>query len=68
VAAVGRQLVIELPIAHAGHWIASLLYLVPLVIVVAMLGFSSLRDRRAEAAEAAAAPSPDAAPDEHAAP
>jgi hypothetical protein len=56
-----------LPIAHAGHWIAGLLYLVPLVIVVGMLAISSFRDRRAEAAEAAAGaatPPPDAPADE----
>ncbi len=55
-----------LPIAHAGHWITGLLYLVPLVIVVAMLAFSSLRDRRAEAAELAAGggQQPDATPDD----
>jgi len=49
-------------LAHVGHWIVNLLYLVPLVIVVAMLGISSLRDRRAATAEAAAggAPPPDA--------
>lgn len=41
-----------LPIAHAGHWISSLLYLVPLLVVVAMLATASLRDRRAAAAEA----------------
>jgi hypothetical protein len=34
-----------LPIAHAGHWIAGLLYLVPVVIVVAALAWQSLRDR-----------------------
>jgi hypothetical protein len=60
-----------LPIAHAGHWIANLLYLVPLLIVVGMLAISSIRDRRAEAAEAAAGggtPPPDAAADEQAEP
>jgi hypothetical protein len=44
------------PIAHAGHWLVNLLYLVPLLVVVAMLAISSVRDRRAEAAEAAADP------------
>jgi hypothetical protein len=55
-----------LPIAHAGHWITGLLYLVPLVIVVAMLAFTSMRDRRAEAAELAAdgGPAPDATPED----
>ena len=57
------------PLAHAGHVLVDLLYLVPLVIVVAMLWISSIRDKRAEAAEAAAAPAPasDPAPDELAA-
>ena len=56
-----------LPLAHAGHWLVNVLYLVPLVIVVAMLAVSSIRDRRAEAAEAAGAPAPDPAADEPAA-
>jgi hypothetical protein len=47
------------PIAHAGHWIVNLLYLVPLVVVIAMLGVSSARDRRAEAAEADGVAAPD---------
>lgn len=44
-----------LPIAHAGHILADLLYLVPLMIVVGMLRVASVRDKRAEAEEAAAA-------------
>jgi hypothetical protein len=58
--------VTTLPIAHAGHWITGLLYLVPLVIVVAMLAFTSMRDRRAEAAELAAGggQTPDATPED----
>jgi uncharacterized membrane protein SirB2 len=61
-----------LPLAHAGHWLVNVLYLVPLVIVVGMLAVSSIRDRRAEAAEAAGGasppPPPAQAPDEQAAP
>jgi len=54
-----------LPLAHAGHWLVNLLYLVPLLIVVAMLTISSLRDRRAAAAEGAGAGvPPDAGGDE----
>lgn len=49
-AAVGRELLI----AHVGHWLVNVLYLLPLVVVVAMLAVSSLRDRRAEAREGAA--------------
>ena len=55
------------PIAHAGHWITGILYIVPLLVVVAMLGISSLRDRRAEAAEASGS-APDPPLDEQAAP
>lgn len=47
-----------LPIAHAGHWITGLLYLVPLLVVVGMLTFTARRDRRAEAAELAAGGAP----------
>ncbi len=58
-----------LPIAHAGHWITGLLYLVPLVLVVGMLMVTARRDRRAEAAEIAAdGPPQDAPPDEPSAP
>jgi hypothetical protein len=57
----------SVPIAHAGHWLVNVLYLVPLLLVIAMLGVSSIRDRRAEAAEAAGAPAPDPAADEPAA-
>jgi hypothetical protein len=46
-------------IAHAGHWLVNALYLVPLLVVVAMLAVSSVRDRRAEAAEAAEEPPAD---------
>ena len=57
----------SVPIAHAGHWLVNVLYLVPLLVVIGMLAISSVRDRRAEAAEAAGAPSPDPA-DESTAP
>ena len=35
-----------LVLAHAGHWLAGLLYLAPVVIVVGALGFQSWKDRR----------------------
>ena len=60
-----------LPIAHAGDWLVSALYIVPLLVIVGMLAVSSIKDRRAEAAEAAAggpASPADEADDEHAAP
>ena len=33
-------------LAHAGHWIADLLYALPVVLVLIALGVQSLRDRR----------------------
>ena len=33
-------------LAHAGHWLAGLLYLAPVVIVVAALLYQSWKDRR----------------------
>lgn len=38
----------ELPIAHAGHWLANLIYVMPLVIVVGVLATQSWRDKRHE--------------------
>jgi hypothetical protein len=32
--------------AHAGHWLAGLLYLAPVLIVVGALVFQSWKDRR----------------------
>jgi hypothetical protein len=36
------------PMAHAGHWFAGLLYLAPVAIVVGALGVQSWKDKRAE--------------------
>ena len=33
-------------LAHVGHWAASLLYLAPVVLVVAALGWQTLKERR----------------------
>ena len=35
------------PIAHAGHWIANLLYVGPVAVVVGALVWQSWRDKRA---------------------
>ena len=35
------------PIAHAGHWLINLLYVAPLLVIVAVLGWQSMKDRRA---------------------
>lgn len=51
-----------LPLAHAGHWVVNLLYLAPVVLIVTMLAVASRRDKRAEAAEKAAAQAPDESP------
>lgn len=32
--------------AHAGHWITSLIYAAPVVLLVALLGLDHLRNRR----------------------
>jgi hypothetical protein len=40
----------SLVIAHAGHWLVDLLYLLPLVIVAIALHVSWVRGRRADAA------------------
>lgn len=37
---------IELPLAHVGHWYHSLLYLAPVLIVAAVLWVLERRDRR----------------------
>ena len=34
------------PFAHAGHWLAQVAYLVPLVVLVVMLVAGRVRDRR----------------------
>jgi hypothetical protein len=46
VAAVGGELVTVPPFAHAGHWLAQLAYLAPLIILVGMLLLGRMRERR----------------------
>ena len=38
-------------IAHAGHWIADLLYVLPLAIALGFLALQSIRDKRRDEAE-----------------
>lgn len=33
-------------LAHVGHWAINLLYVAPLVVVVGVLGYQSMKDRR----------------------
>ncbi|CAN5275959.1 hypothetical protein BH20ACT16_BH20ACT16_04380 [soil metagenome] len=40
-----------LTIAHVGHWAVNLLYVAPLAIVVGVLGYQSMKDRRAVKAD-----------------
>jgi hypothetical protein len=52
------------PLAHVGHWTTSLLYLAPILIVIALLAVQSVRDRRRGMQPAADAdwPAPPATP------
>jgi ABC-type Fe3+ transport system permease subunit len=45
--------------AHAGHWLVQLLYVVPVLFVVAAIVWSKIQERREEAAEAEAIPDPE---------
>jgi hypothetical protein len=38
-------------VAHAGHWLLPILYASPLVVVVGLLTFAAIRDRRREREE-----------------
>ena len=37
-----------LPIAHAGHWLLSLAYFLPVLAFLGWLGIVTIRDRRRE--------------------
>ena len=41
------------PLAHAGHWLASLVYVVPPLAVVIWIAVVELRDRRRKRGEGA---------------
>jgi hypothetical protein len=41
-----------LVLAHAGHWLVQLIYLVPLAVLVAVIMVGRARDRREEARKA----------------
>lgn len=45
-------------LAHAGHWLTSLLYVVPIVVVLGALGFQVVREKRRAAAEGHEEPPP----------
>ena len=35
-----------LPLAHTGHWLASVAYLAPLLFLIGAIGWGKLKDRR----------------------
>jgi hypothetical protein len=37
---------LNLPLAHAGHWLAQVLYVVPVIAVVGWIAIRALLDRR----------------------
>lgn len=39
---------LALPVAHAGHWALWILYLVPVIVVLAAIGTAIVRERRAQ--------------------
>jgi cytochrome c-type biogenesis protein CcmH/NrfF len=45
-------------LAHAGHWLTSLLYVVPVLVLVIALSWQSWRDRRRGYSEADTEPEP----------
>ena len=45
-AALGGERMTAPPLAHAGHWLAQVAYLAPLVLLVGMLVIGKLRERR----------------------
>ena len=47
-----------LVLAHAGHWLVQLLYVVPVLFVVAAIVWSKIQERREEAEEREAEPDP----------
>ncbi len=52
-----------LTLAHAGHWLINVLYVAPLLIIVAVLGVQSMKGRRElkqDGGEARRPPPPDA--------
>lgn len=57
----GRRVIASIapPLAHAGHWATSLLFLAPILIVIALVAVQSVRDRRRVMQPAADADWPD---------
>jgi hypothetical protein len=49
-----------MPLAHAGHWLAETLYVLPVVVVVTWISIKSILDRRRARAERRHEPAPPA--------
>ena len=45
-----------LPIAHAGHWLVNVLYVLPLAVALGFLALQSIRDKRRDETEGPPAP------------
>lgn len=41
------------PVAHAGHWLANLLYLLPVLVLAGGIAYQRMADRKARAADQA---------------
>jgi len=47
IATLGREAMsLLLPLAHLGHWYIQILFVAPVVIIVAVLSFQSRREKR----------------------
>lgn len=44
------------PLAHAGHWLANLLYLLPVLVLAGGIAYQRIADRKARAADQAGDP------------
>lgn len=49
-------------IAHTGHWLANLLYVLPLAVALGFLALQAIRDRRRNQPEASDAPAAESPP------
>jgi hypothetical protein len=51
--------VTAVPFAHAGHWLVSLLYVLPLFVIAAVATVVTIKERRRAADPDATPPAPD---------
>ena len=45
-----------MPLAHAGDWLVSLIYMGPVIVIVVWISINSIRDRRRERREGGSGP------------